>query len=527
MKKQLTNLLLVGATLVLPGLVMGQSDFIGGGDGVSWEDATNWSAGIPVGVNADIEDGFAVTLSTDQSIGELDVVGDQSVGVTTLNHTAGTLTGAGWMKVGGGPEGGGGSPTDGTYNLSDSAIADGFADMFIGFRGGTGALSISDTASVTVTSVRLAAEQANSTGTINISDSATLNTGNFNMAGEASTGTVNQTGGTVTSNQWVALANFGSGGTATYNISGGSVFANDGNIAVGQDGTGTLNVSGTAVVSQSFVAGGDQTGSGILVGGVNDPAVSADGAGTLSITGSSASISGADLRVSLTEGSSGMISWIADAGGITEIVSADNTDFGPGTSNLVLDLSADPASATAGTEYVLIDNGAAVTGTFSGVAEGATVSIGGGLEGTVSYVGGADGFDIVVTAVGGAGATGDFDGNNVVNCDDLDGYVNNLGQSADRALAQLDLNGNGMLDADDANTVLTTLVETSNGGVGTSPGDVNCDGVVNVLGDALALVTNLNASVTRYGQGDLNFDGTVNVLGDALILVTNLGNTNQ
>jgi len=136
-------------------------------------------------------------------------------------------------------------------------------------------------------------------------------------------------------------------------------------------------------------------------------------------------------------------------------------------------------------------------------------------------------FKSVVPAPVATALAGDFDGNNIVNCDDLDGYVNNLGQLAAGALAQLDLNGNGTLEAGDADTVLTTLVETSNGGVGTSPGDLNCDGVVNVLGDALLLVTNLNSSVTRYGQGDLNFDGTVNVLGDALILVTNLGNTNQ
>ena len=78
----------------------------------------------------------------------------------------------------------------------------------------------------------------------------------------------------------------------------------------------------------------------------------------------------------------------------------------------------------------------------------------------------------------------------------------------------------------DANTLITTLVQTSNGQVGTFPGDLNCDGTVNVLGDALILVVALGSSVTSYSAGDINFDGVVNVLGDALVLVGQLGNSN-
>lgn len=122
---------------------------------------------------------------------------------------------------------------------------------------------------------------------------------------------------------------------------------------------------------------------------------------------------------------------------------------------------------------------------------------------------------------------GDFDENGVVDCDDLDGYVGSLGEDAIGALAALDLDGNGTLDATDANTHIMTLVETTNGQVGTFLGDVNCDGNVNVLGDAFALVENLGSTVTTYGEADLNFDGMVNVLGDAFILVGNLGMSNN
>ena len=122
---------------------------------------------------------------------------------------------------------------------------------------------------------------------------------------------------------------------------------------------------------------------------------------------------------------------------------------------------------------------------------------------------------------------GDVNLDGVVDCDDLDGYVGNVEAAVTSELAPLDLNNDGTITLDDANTHITTLVQTSNGRTGTFPGDLNCDGEVNVLGDAFALVGNLGNSVTSYSQGDINFDGTVNVLGDAFILIGNLGNTNE
>ena len=121
---------------------------------------------------------------------------------------------------------------------------------------------------------------------------------------------------------------------------------------------------------------------------------------------------------------------------------------------------------------------------------------------------------------------GDFDGNGVVDCDDLDGYIGNIGADATGMLAALDFDGNGTLTGSDADMVIAQSVTTSNGVTGTFLGDVNCDGSVNVLGDAFALVGNLGASATMYSQGDLDFNGSVDVLGDAFILVGNLGMNN-
>ena len=122
---------------------------------------------------------------------------------------------------------------------------------------------------------------------------------------------------------------------------------------------------------------------------------------------------------------------------------------------------------------------------------------------------------------------GDFNLDDVVDCADLDGYVGNIGEAADGPLVALDIDGNGTLDASDADTHITTLIETSNGAVGTFAGDLNCDGTVDVLGDAFALIASLGSSMAVYSQGDINFDGQVDVLGDAFELIGNLGMSNE
>lgn len=122
--------------------------------------------------------------------------------------------------------------------------------------------------------------------------------------------------------------------------------------------------------------------------------------------------------------------------------------------------------------------------------------------------------------------TGDFDGDDDVDINDINFYVGNIGSAAESELAQLDLNSDGQVTLADLEIHVTTYVQTSNGQTGTFLGDLNLDGTVNVLGDAFALIGNLGNAATSYAQGDLNLDGTVNVLGDAFVLIGNLGNTN-
>ena len=137
---------------------------------------------------------------------------------------------------------------------------------------------------------------------------------------------------------------------------------------------------------------------------------------------------------------------------------------------------------------------------------------------------------ITMDFVSSASALGDFDENDIVNCDDLDGYIGNIDTSVAEitgGLANLDFDRDETLSLEDAEEVIRTLVVAANGITGTFLGDFNCDGNVDVLEDAFALVANLNGPASSYSDGDANFDGDVDVLNDAFVLINNLGMSNE
>jgi len=115
-------------------------------------------------------------------------------------------------------------------------------------------------------------------------------------------------------------------------------------------------------------------------------------------------------------------------------------------------------------------------------------------------------------------ALGDLDGSGAIAGPDIDLLYAAFGATPANDF-ELDLNSDGQVDESDRDRVIERIA-------GTRLGDLDFNGTVNVLGDALALVINLGTtSGATYVQGDINGDGAVNVLGDALVLVTNLGFT--
>lgn len=366
--KQVLSLLAVVGLLTLPCVSSAQTVFFDNdsGDG-TWETATNWSTDAhPNGSEqAAIGGGATTTLSTagfTANFGDLDIAGDQS-GATagTLVQTDGTINvgGGNWIKIG--------LQGTGQFDIGGNAVFSG-GDRIILNNG-----------------------DANASATLNISGNASLTT-NAISSGFA---TVNQTGGTVSTNNWIALGNEGAGTTSTYNISAGTVQANGDWFTVGENTTGILNISGSAVV--------EANGNGMIVTRNATGAV-----GTVTIDGSSASIQVMDLIAGLADdgvtdtGNIATLSWTADGAGVSTIVSAANTDFGSGAT-LMVDLQADANFSSWTTTptgslmdiAVLIDNAASVTGTFAGAAEGSLVNIGGGKQAFITYMGG-DGNDVVL-----------------------------------------------------------------------------------------------------------------------------------
>ena len=334
------------------------------------------------------------------------------------------------------------------------------------------------------------------------------------------------------------ISNIGAaaGSTSTLNVLSGTLELGGNPVRLGTDAgsSGTVNVSGGAfVLTRANFQIGSQAGGGVgtfnISGGEfrNRTDVTLGASGTFNVVGSAATEIGIGSRANgdgaWTQVPGGTLRVGLDSGGITPILIDDTNDDGGGTQgNVTFEAGAilDPYDAGGA-------NDAWTTvmtweGTLTGLPTLNPNATPAGWEMRV------EGNNLQVRNLNlTGGVQGDFTGDGVVDCDDLDGYVGNIDDPATGTLAALDLDGDGVLSAADANTHITTLVVTSNGGTGTVPGDLNCDGEVDVLDDAFILVANLNAPVASYSLGDANFDGVVDVLGDAFILVANLGFPNN
>ena len=281
-------------------------------------------------------------------------------------------------------------------------------------------------------------------------------------------------------------------------LSGGGTVALNGS-ETGLEGTGTLtNVNNTI------------RGTGVLaVDVVNSGTLYAD-SGRLSFT-EDLDLTFSSLVDVLLEGSSfvgsGNISASGevDLSGTLGLVAGESFDAAIGQTFRIL-----TADSLGGTEFLGIDQSAAGEYTFD-----------------VTYGDGFVEIEVVDFVTGTVNTNGDFDNDGDVDAEDIDSFL--LFSDNAPARGELDLfnlNLDGVITETDRAIHINSLVETSNGQVGTFFGDINLDGTVDVLGDAFILVGNLGSSSALYSDGDVNGDGRVDVLGDSFALVSNLGSTN-
>ncbi|MHC4562870.1 MAG: dockerin type I domain-containing protein [Planctomycetota bacterium] len=102
---------------------------------------------------------------------------------------------------------------------------------------------------------------------------------------------------------------------------------------------------------------------------------------------------------------------------------------------------------------------------------------------------------------------GDFNNDGVVNDADIDLLADAI--EAGSADTQFDVNGDGFVDEQDLIDHIATLVERTDGGVGTYRGDFNLDGYVDGT-DLAILKASFGLSGLGYAAGNANADDFVN-----------------
>ena len=356
----------------------------------------------------------------------------------------------------------------------------------------------------------------------------------FNFVGSNGTCTFNQSGGSFDIGHGLRIGTGGNpNGDGTYNLTGGDLIISRGsNSALDPDPAGgrpSLEVG--SVIGVGGIGLFEMSGSSTLE--TRGPAHLL-GTGVISVVGSSIGQIGIGLNGSGDGGwlqqTGAILRAGLDAGGLTPIF-IDEVDGDPLLGNNG-DVTFEPGSILDPYDAGGANNAWTAVMTWEGTLTGGSVP-------TLSATSVAAGWEMRVEgnelqvrnpSFGPpvAAPAGDFNGDGIVDCSDLDGYVGNIGAAATGALAELDIDGDGSLSIADADMHISTLVVTQpNGVTGTVRGDLNCDGQVSVLGDAFLLVGSLNGPATTYAQGDVNFDETVTVLGDAFVLVGALGTSND
>ena len=194
------------------------------------------------------------------------VIGSLS-GTGVVNQTGGQflVEGGGDILLGEDQNNAGGS---GTWNISGGI--GGATSMRIGWINRPGFVNISGTGAVTMTRIpdaadadetgRVVVSQSGGDGTLTVAGSGTLQADHMNVGAGGGKGIVTQTGGTISTDRWIAVG-IGSPQQAEYNLSGGTT--NAGGFEVGADtagivrvsAAGTLNVAGNLEVPTRNGAG--------------------------------------------------------------------------------------------------------------------------------------------------------------------------------------------------------------------------------------------------------------------------------
>ncbi len=222
---------------------------------------------------------------------------NQSTGV--LNLDAGSVTTGDWTEIGNG------TGSSGTLRISGGSLTKtGGNHMIVGANGATGLMTQTG-GSVNINNDIWVANNGGSVGTLNLSAGTIVN-GGWSIIGRASgNGTVNMTGGSWTKNGGgVFVVAEGNGSVGLLTQSAGDIATGTGEFWVGQaaGSSGTYNLSGGTITTNNWVAVGRDGGTGVvnMSGGTWTKAgngaliIGASGPGTLAQSGGTVNVQAGD-----------------------------------------------------------------------------------------------------------------------------------------------------------------------------------------------------------------------------------------
>jgi hypothetical protein len=388
----------------------------------NWSVAGNWSPAQVPGAADDVmitvAGTYTVTVDAGDTINSLTLGGASGTQTLLLNsaltlqlNAASTVNANGLMQV-----------TAGAISIPSPGVSLTVSGL-VNFQGGTvGNLAITSTGTLNLTGFTMTASGTwTNAGTVNWTAASTFNIATFN----------NNSGGTFNMNPG---GNIGPSSSATFNNNAGGIFNKVSGVAAPTvaaafNNAGTVNfTSGTSLLFQTsytqtagathFIPGGGGYATLGAPPGFNPSFTFTggilDGNGIL-FPNSGAVIVGASAQIN-PGASAGLIqvygvfnlnggTYNAEIGGLVQF---DRIDVQNGTASAQVNLNSSPTLNVSliggfvpavGNQFRIINNEGVspTTGTFAGLPEGATITLG-GVPLQITYVGG-DGNDVVLTAV--------------------------------------------------------------------------------------------------------------------------------